>query len=92
MEEADPALFLRLPRIFWAMFRCSKRMKRARREAKRAFEEDVLPKYLDYLKELDVGTWSGTPKTSGRRSGLSPRHRDAIRARLAGLPPASARR
>jgi len=52
LEQADPAFFLRLPRLMWQMYRSGKRMKRARANALGAFENKALPKYLAYLKTI----------------------------------------
>jgi pyruvate,water dikinase len=46
------ALFLfRLPRNLWAMWRASRIMKRARRDARQHFEQTVLPGFLAYVAQ-----------------------------------------
>ena len=59
MEQADAGLFLRLPRIFWKMYRCSKKMKAARANAYEAFEHEALPmlrRFLDETRQQDLTT------------------------------------
>ncbi len=53
MEEADPAFFMRLPRLVLSMIRSSKKMKKARANAVDAFEKDALPRYMAFLAEFD---------------------------------------
>lgn len=49
-QRADEKFLLRLPSTFWAMFRSSRLLKKARREAIPAFQQKV-PTYLAYLAE-----------------------------------------
>ena len=49
--RADGRFLVKLPGNLLAMWRASRRMKRARRDAHRAFQEDVLPPYLRYVDE-----------------------------------------
>jgi len=59
MEQADPAFFLRLPRLVWAMIKCGRKMRRARRTAYENFENDALPqlrKFLDETRERDLSS------------------------------------
>lgn len=49
-DAVEPSFLLRLPRTLAAMLRCSRRMKRARRNAKAEFEQSVLPPYLEYVR------------------------------------------
>ncbi|MFW6158224.1 MAG: PEP/pyruvate-binding domain-containing protein [Planctomycetota bacterium] len=51
MDETHPTFFLRLPRLVWNMIRCSRKMKRARAEARRAFEDVALPRFLRFVEE-----------------------------------------
>jgi rifampicin phosphotransferase len=50
-DRADEKFLLRLPKTLWAMMCSSRTMKKARRDAIRLFEKDVLPPYLAYVKE-----------------------------------------
>jgi len=59
MEQADPAFFLRLPRLVWAMIKCGRRMRRARRAAFQRFENEALPRlrqFLDETREQDLSS------------------------------------
>ena len=49
--RADGLFLARLPRNLAAMWRVARNMKRARADAKRSFEENVLPPYLRYIEE-----------------------------------------
>jgi len=49
-NRADGRFLARLPRTLWAMFAASRKMKRARREARRRFEQVALPPFLDYVR------------------------------------------
>ncbi|MCG3179533.1 MAG: Prodigiosin synthesizing transferase PigC [Phycisphaerae bacterium] len=51
MEEADPAFFLRLPGWIWAMIRCGRRMKKARRQARIRFENEWVPRLEEFLAQ-----------------------------------------
>jgi len=51
-ERADEKFLLRLPGTLWAMFRSSRLTKRARREAIRVFQEQVLPPHVACLAEM----------------------------------------
>jgi len=51
MNETEPTFFLRLPKLFWSMIRCSRRMKRARRDALHAFVDEALPRLEQFLEE-----------------------------------------
>jgi len=50
-NKADGRFLLNLPGNLVGMWRASRNMKRARRDAKRAFEQDVLPPYLEYVEK-----------------------------------------
>ena len=49
--KADAALFLRLPRLLWDTFRCSRRMRKARANVLASFESDALPRLRSFLDE-----------------------------------------
>ncbi|MBE3070446.1 MAG: hypothetical protein IMZ66_09460, partial [Planctomycetes bacterium] len=49
-NRADGRFLAKLPGNLVAMWRASGRIRRARRDARRAFEEDVLPPYLGYVE------------------------------------------
>lgn len=51
LDEADPLFFLRLPKLVWAMLRCARKMRRIRSCVKQRFEREVLPPYLDFVRE-----------------------------------------
>ncbi|KPJ68830.1 MAG: hypothetical protein AMS14_11975 [Planctomycetes bacterium DG_20] len=48
--RADERFLVGLPSNLVAMYRAGRRLRRARRDARRAFEEDVLPPYLEYVR------------------------------------------
>ncbi len=50
-QRADGRFLARLPGTVVAMMRASRRLKAVRREARRHFEQDVLPPYLEYVRE-----------------------------------------
>jgi len=50
-DQADGRFLVRLPGTLWAMWRSSKIMRRARRDAARRFLDEVLPPYLKYVEE-----------------------------------------
>ncbi|HUT34955.1 MAG TPA: PEP/pyruvate-binding domain-containing protein [Planctomycetota bacterium] len=57
MQKADPAFFLRLPRLVWAMIRSARVVRRARARARDAFEHEAVPRlrrYLDEARQLDL--------------------------------------
>jgi phosphohistidine swiveling domain-containing protein len=49
--KADETLLLKLPGAIRSLFRSSRTMKRLRKSVKRTFEEEVLPQYLEYVRE-----------------------------------------
>ena len=49
--RADNRFLAKLPGNLLGMWRASRNMKRARRDAKRRFEQDILPSYLVYVRE-----------------------------------------
>ena len=51
IQEADPAFFLRLPRLMWAMIRCGRKMRKARRNAVSRFENEALPRFRKFLED-----------------------------------------
>jgi len=48
-DRADEKFLFRLPGTLWAMYRSSRLTKKARRDAARIFEQEVLPPYLTYI-------------------------------------------
>ncbi|HUW56573.1 MAG TPA: PEP/pyruvate-binding domain-containing protein [Planctomycetota bacterium] len=50
-DRADGTFFLRLPRMVRAMLRSLRLTKRARASARERLERDVLPDYLDYVRQ-----------------------------------------
>lgn len=50
-DKADAAFLLRLPGTIWAMIRSSRRMNRLRVQALERFQKEILPSYLDYVKQ-----------------------------------------
>ncbi len=48
-DRADGRFLLRLPANLWGMWRVARRMSRRRVDAKRRFEAEVLPPYLDWI-------------------------------------------
>jgi pyruvate,water dikinase len=60
-DRADGRFLVRLPGTLWAMWRSSKLLRRARRDAARRFRDEVLPPYLKYVEEKraqDLGSLS----------------------------------
>jgi pyruvate,water dikinase len=51
IEKADPLFFLRLPRLVWVMFRCARRMRKARAKVLETFEGEALPRLRTFLEE-----------------------------------------
>jgi rifampicin phosphotransferase len=49
VEQADPAMFARLPKFVWSVIRCGRRMKRARREALDQFLNVALKRFNEFL-------------------------------------------
>ena len=58
-DRADGTFFLRLPALLRPMIRASRLMKRARASARESFERDVLPPYLEYVREKRAEDLSG---------------------------------
>jgi pyruvate,water dikinase len=50
-SRVDETLFFKLPGAIRAMFRSSRQLKRLRKTAKTRFENEVLPPFLDYVRE-----------------------------------------
>lgn len=50
-ERADARFLISLPRLVRRMLACSRTMKAARRTAVQRFEREILPPYLDWVKE-----------------------------------------
>ncbi len=48
-EKANERFLVALPGLVCSMFRSGRLMKRLRKDAKRRFEEDILPPYLEYV-------------------------------------------
>jgi hypothetical protein len=60
-DKAESRFLLYLPVTLWAMIRSASRIRRARRSVHQRFECNVLPPYLDYVrqrKEQDLGNLS----------------------------------
>jgi phosphohistidine swiveling domain-containing protein len=58
-ERATEGFLFALPGLVRSMLRGGRLMKRLRRDAKRRFEQDVLPPYLDYIKAARAVDLSG---------------------------------
>ena len=50
-SRVDETLIFKLPAAIRSMFRSSRQLKRLRKTAKAVFEEEVLPPFLDYVRE-----------------------------------------
>lgn len=57
--KADEKLLLKLPGAIRSIFRSSRTMKRLRKTVQRTFEEEVLPPYLDYVREKRAADLTG---------------------------------
>jgi phosphohistidine swiveling domain-containing protein len=56
--KADGWFLLRLPRTLWSMWRAGRRMKSARVDVARRFEQEVLPPYLEYVRHERGRDWT----------------------------------
>ncbi len=58
-SRVDETLLFKLPGAIRAMLRSSRQLKRLRKTAKARFEDDILPPFLDYVREKRVEDLSG---------------------------------
>ena len=62
-SRVDETLLFKLPAAIRSMFRSSRRLKRSRKTAKAFFEEEILPPYLDYVREKRAENLTGLATT-----------------------------